>query len=82
MVEKEKAIETLKQKNIQLEEKLKILNRYVEESKKKEMSSSLFDNIPDTQKLNKLTDEIKNLEVNYIFIYIIYIYIYINKLVN
>jgi len=77
MVEKEKAIETFKQKNIQLEEKLKILNRYVEESKKKEMSSSLFDNIPDTQKLNKLTDEIKNLEVNYIFIYIIYIYIYI-----
>ncbi|OUM60145.1 hypothetical protein PIROE2DRAFT_14175, partial [Piromyces sp. E2] len=62
MVEKEKQIETYKQKNIQLEEKLSILNRYVEESKRKENSNSIFDSIPDTQQFNKLQDEIKKLE--------------------
>ena len=63
MVEKEKQIERYKQKNIQLEEKLSNFKKYVDECKKKEKSSSLFDDIPDTQQLNNLKDEIKILEV-------------------
>ncbi|ORX42993.1 hypothetical protein BCR36DRAFT_586919 [Piromyces finnis] len=62
MVEKEKQVETYKQKIIQLEEKLSIMNRYVEEFKRKENSKSIFDDIPDTQQFNKLKDEIKKLE--------------------
>jgi len=75
-VEKEKQIETYKQKNIQLEEKLSIMNRYVEESKRKENSNSIFDSIPDTHQFNKLKDEIKILEVIiYILLYIIFLLI-------
>jgi len=62
MVEKEKQVETYKQKNIQLEEKLANLKRYVDECKKKEKSNSIFDDIPDTQQLKQLKDEIKILE--------------------
>jgi len=63
MVEKEKQVEAYKQKNIQLEEKLANLKRYVDECKKKEKSNSIFDDIPDTQQLKQLKDEIKILEV-------------------
>lgn len=61
MLGKDKIIETSKQKNKRLEEKINRLNEYVEESKKKE--KSIIDIIPDTQKLNELMEEIKKLEV-------------------